>query len=157
MEGVLSNWKQKATIWSIIYAGSLPVAMYPNIAPPPIFQMGRWGRRMAARPTSGKFRRGGLAPRLWALSRSLLRPGWRFSVLVHQWGPIGVVGPMPNSRPTAIPRNRIPPAGGPRPPSGKLRRGGMLPRIGVPHEPYCVAVDVFPRWFINGGPSRWLV
>ena len=86
---------------------------------------------MADRPTSGKFRRGGLVPRIGVLSRALLHFGCCFSVLVHQWGSFGVVDPRSNSGFTAIPRNRRPPVGRPRPPSGKLRRGGMVPRIGV--------------------------
>ena len=64
---------------------------------------------MAARPTSGKFRRGGLVPRLGVLSRCLLRFGCCFSVLVHQWGPFGVVDPRSNIGFITIPRSRRPP------------------------------------------------
>ena len=34
LEVALSSWIQKATIWSTIYAGKMPVAMYPNIERP---------------------------------------------------------------------------------------------------------------------------
>ena len=63
---------------------------------------------------SGKMRRGGVVPRKGVPPPSLIASRLLFSVLVHQWWPLGVADPRSNVGFITIPRNRRPPVGGPR-------------------------------------------